>query len=435
MESGGNSPVHLSRARLTWLEEQSARWRDAGLIDAAARARILAGYETTSTERRSMIALVLVAVLMCAVGLVLLVGYNWEVIPTVGRVALILALVGGAFGASAAAYARDRPAVGEVLAFAGTIVFANAVLLIAEVLNMQGHFPDAVFWFGVGVLACAYLLQSTWIGIEAAFVFGLWLLFEGEAVNRPAFVFIPIWVATVMLAYRLSSPRMVGVAALSAALWVFMATLEASVGSVTPAAAALAGCALYAAGRWAAGRSPMSMAWQAAGLIVLAAVFVPLMMTGVHRTLESGAANGTSIGIAVSLAAIAFAGMFSRASNAADVGVRIVTATVVMWALVVWFGVFDDRVTGARIATVAFSVLALVMSISLIRTALTSSEVLHLTFGVGFALLFLIVRWVSVIENPLWSGLLLLTSGGGLLLVARLWRHRRQTLSVHEAVR
>jgi hypothetical protein len=105
-----------------------------------------------------------------------------------------------------------------------------------------------------------------------------------------------------------------------------------------------------------------------------------------------------------------------------------------MWALVVWFGVFDDRVTGARIATVAFSVLALVMSISLIRTALTSSEVLHLTFGVGFALLFLIVRWVSVIENPLWSGLLLLTSGGGLLLVARLWRHRRQTLSVHEAV-
>ena len=41
-----------------------------------------------------------------------------------------------------------------------------------------------------------------------------------------------------------------------------------------------------------------------------------------------------------------------------------------------------------------------------------------------FGLAFLIVRWTSVIENLLWSGLLLLVTGGGLLFVARQWLRR-----------
>jgi len=46
---------------------------------------------------------------------------------------------------------------------------------------------------------------------------------------------------------------------------------------------------------------------------------------------------------------------------------------------------------------------------------------------VVFGLAFLIVRWTSVLENLLWSGLLLLIAGGGLLYIARLWLHRDRT--------
>ena len=51
-------------------------------------------------------------------------------------------------------------------------------------------------------------------------------------------------------------------------------------------------------------------------------------------------------------------------------------------------------------------------------------------FGVLFGLAFLIVRWASVIENLLWSGLLLLVTGGGLLFIARQWLRRDQSLLV-----
>jgi hypothetical protein len=47
-----------------------------------------------------------------------------------------------------------------------------------------------------------------------------------------------------------------------------------------------------------------------------------------------------------------------------------------------------------------------------------------LVFGVLFTMAFLIVRWVSLVNDMLLSGLLLLATGAGLLFLARLWRGR-----------
>jgi len=66
----------------------------------------------------------------------------------------------------------------------------------------------------------------------------------------------------------------------------------------------------------------------------------------------------------------------------------------------------------------------------LIRSAFRSNRHSDLVFGVLFGLAFLIVRWASVIENLLWSGLLLLVTGGGLLFIARQWLRRDQSLLV-----
>ena len=65
----------------------------------------------------------------------------------------------------------------------------------------------------------------------------------------------------------------------------------------------------------------------------------------------------------------------------------------------------------AMSGTVLFSILTLIMAVALIRTALVSNRVTDLGAGIVFALLFLIVRWTSVIENLLWSGLLLVGRG------------------------
>ncbi len=420
-------PVHISASRWSWLEQEVDRWRAGGLIDDDTRARILGEYQVISAERRSLMALVVLAVLMCGIGLLLLIGYNWDQMPPAAKIGVILVAVAAAFGGAAVAYARGRAALGETLAFAGTLAFGNAIWLIAQVLHIRGHFPDAFFWFGIGALACAWLVASKWIGVEAVVLCAIWLLAESAFMARPIYTYIPIWALSVVLAYRLTSPVMLYSAALSSAVWVAVATSDPSHAVVMPAAVVLTGCALFAAGRWRRRSELMQLAWRVAGLIVLLIAFVPLMVTAAQRTFHAGGSSTTALAVAAVIGVIAIAGAAIRPSSAADAGVAAVAGVVTIWAAAVWSGVLPEGATAARAGAVAFSALAIAMGLALIRTALRSHRMVDLAFGVLFALAFLIVRWVSVIENMLWSGAFLLVTGGGLLMVARLWRGRRHT--------
>lgn len=420
-------PVEISPSRLSWLEKESARWRADGLVDDQTRARILGHYQAISHERRSLTALVIVAVLMCGIGLLLLIGYNWDRIPPTAKIAMILSAVAAAFGGSAFSYARSRNALGETLAFTGTLLFGNGIWLIAQVLHISGHFPDAFFWFGIGAFACAWLVQSKWIGVEAVVLFAVWILTEGALSPGPIYTFIPIWALSVVLAYRLTSPAMLYTSALTSALWVTVATSDPSHAVVMPASVVLAGCALFAVGRWRRGDELMRLAWRVAGLLVLLIAFVPLMVTAAQRTFHAGGSTTASLVIAAVIGVIAIAGAAIKPSTAADAGVAAVAGVVTIWAAAVWSGVLPEGTTATRAGTVVFSVLAVTVGLSLIRTALGSHRMVDLAFGVLFALAFLLVRWVSVIENMLWSGAFLLVTGGGLLMVARLWRGRRHT--------
>ncbi len=421
-------PTRIPRSRLAWLEQESARWRDAGVIDGDARERIVSGYDAVSGERRGLLALVILAVLMCGIGLLLVIGYNWERIPASAKIAMILFAVAVTFAASAYAYAKGRATAGETLAFAGTLVYGNAIWLIAQVLHLQGHFPDAFLWFGIGTLVCAFLVSSEWIGVEAAVLFAAWLLFEAGFGARPIFLFLPLWALCVYLAHRLSSPLMLGLAALTAGVWVAIAT-GSGPGALTAVSALLAGCALFAAGRLAPQDESLKRAWQASGLLVMLAALVPLMVADAYRFLlnEPALVTRAPMIVAIVTGLIALAGVFWRPATAADAGVAAAAVCAATWGIAMQAGVLRDVAVARLAGTAMFSLITLVVSVTLIRRALHSNVASDLGLGVLFALAFLIIRWVSVIENLLWSGGLLLVAGGGLLLIARLWKTRHHT--------
>lgn len=421
-------PVRIPRSRLAWLEKESARWRDAGLIEADVRNRILEGYDAVSGERQGLLALIVLAVLMCGIGLLLVIGYNWDRIPPAVKIGLIMTAVAAAFAGAAYAYAKGRAVAGETLAFAGTLLYGNAIWLIAQVLHIQGHFPDAFLWFGIGALACAFLVGSRWIGIEAVILFAAWILFEAGFAARPIVLFVPLWALCVYLAHRLASPAMLALASLSAGGWVAIATGSAPGGFVA-AAAMLAGCALFAAGRVAGEQETMRRAWQASGLLVVLVALVPMMVTDAYKYVlfDSTEATRAALVVAAVTGVVALGGVFWRPTTAADAGVAAVAVSAAAWALAMQSGALGDSHTTRVVGTALFSILALVVSVTLIRRALHSDVTLDLVLGVLFALAFLIVRWVSVIENLLWSGGLLLVAGAGLLLIARLWKTRPRT--------
>lgn len=99
--------------QLEWLREQSARWHAEGLLGDGARAAILEGYEAETPQGRGLQALVAIGVVICAVGLLLLIGYNWSQLTPTMKVSMVLVAVSASFMASALSYRAGRSALGE----------------------------------------------------------------------------------------------------------------------------------------------------------------------------------------------------------------------------------------------------------------------------------------------------------------------------------
>jgi uncharacterized membrane protein len=423
--------VRIPRAQLEWRRAQSGRWRAEGWLDDGTRAAILAGYEVEPPPRRGLQALVAIGILVCAVGVLLLIGYNWARLPPVAKVALVLAAVASAFTAAAFAYRAGRIGLGEALAFAGMLLYANGIWLIAQALNIQGHFPDAFFWAAVGALVVAWLVRSPWNGMAGGALLLVWGFAEGVGTPGNNYLFLLAWPLAVWLARRLDAPVMLALTALAGVVWVAVIDNGEAGGVLLPAAIVLAGCALYAAGGFEGRRVPFSLAWQGAGLLTLLIVFVPLMIVGAHADLlrQIGGAPLPLLVTTVVLGAAALAGL-ARASTLVERVLIGIAVAACAWAGLALFGV-RSPVAGA----VLFSLAALAVSVGHVRMALASGSPFHLGAGVLFALLFLVVRWVSVVGNLFWSGLLLLAAGGGLLLLARLWRAReRDATAAHGGV-
>lgn len=417
----------LSRRTFDWLAAESRYWADHGVLDEASRERILSQYDTESLPHRGTMALTLIAVLMCGIGVLLVIGYNWQRIPAAVKVAMIMASVAAAFGGAAVAYARKRHTLGEVLAFSGTLLFGNGIWLIAQVLHIQGHFPDAFLWFSVGALAAAFLVESTAIGVGAAILMGVWILSEASFYPRVIYPFLVLWPCAVWVAYRLRAGKMIYLIGLTGALWIGIGEVNEAHMDAWPAAVMLAGCALYAIGRWHDDTSDMADAWRISGLCAAVLMIVPLMVHGLHRNV----ADGTTISTIVITSIVALVAISAIARPARIVGDRAVVVLALVaaaWSVAVWSGLFKPDEWFPTASTVAFSAASLIACVAFIRSAFRSSRTSDLVFGVLFGLAFLIVRWTSVIENLLWSGLLLLVTGGGLLFVARQWLRRDRSL-------
>jgi uncharacterized membrane protein len=428
VERHSNEHTRIPRARFDWLASESARWRDTGLLDDANRSRILAAYEPEAPYARGMTVIVVLAALMVGIGVLLLIGYNWARLGPMTKVAMTMSGVGLLFAGSAFAQHRRHHLAGETLALIGTLAFSSSIWLIAQVLHIQGHFPDGFMWSAVGALAAAAVIGSRWLGIAAAIFAGIWVAAAGVAPpHTPPLPFLVFAPAAMAAAYTLRSPAMLRLVAIASALWIVVIDppgLFDRVEVVLFSAVPLSGCAFFAIGSWHRHGIAMRRAWQASGLLVLLVSFLVLLIAEFHTEVTRGH-WWTSASVVALIAAVVTSTLFrSRARDAAALTIAMVATVLVLWTTLLLAGVPQPR----HIWVTIFSVLVLFLSVALIRTALRTDDAPALAFGTLFGLEFLIVRWTSVIENMLWSGLMLLIAGGGLLLIARLWRQRDRAL-------
>jgi uncharacterized membrane protein len=233
----------ISASQLSWLRTELEAWRDAGAIDDPQR--VLALYETDEdiadrAHSNGILALMAVAGALVALAVLLAVGYNWSDMPralkVAGAVIGTLAVHAAAFGLR---YRRGSRVGSEVMFFLGCLLCGAAIWQIAQAFHINAHYPDGLFWWAVGVLPLALMLDTVllhvllgailavWVGTEVigfrdlgGWLFGRHLGVPNCAPALPVFVALGAW-----WSYRKNAPAALALYAPLLAWWLILQPL------------------------------------------------------------------------------------------------------------------------------------------------------------------------------------------------------------------
>ncbi len=102
----------ISGARRTWLVAELADWSRSGIISPSQETRILELYETPAemamrSRSRALLTLMGLAAFLVGLAALLLIAYNWELMPSALKLAIVFAVLGITHGAGLVL--RTRP--------------------------------------------------------------------------------------------------------------------------------------------------------------------------------------------------------------------------------------------------------------------------------------------------------------------------------------
>lgn len=443
----------ISAGQLSWLRTELEAWRDAGAIDDPQR--VLALYETDEdiAERahsHGVFALMAIAGALVALAVLLLVGYNWSEMP---RALKVSGAILGTLAAHAAAfglrYRRGARTGSEVMFFVGCMLYGAAVWQIAQAFHVNAHYPDGLFWWAVGVLPLALLLDTvlvhvlltailaTWVGTEiigfrdlGGWLFGRHPGLPNCAPSLPLFVLLGGW-----WAYRKNVPAALALYAPLFAWWLILQPfawnfetnpvfLIGSAGAVLLLLAeshpsgsrfaiplrlwgfALAGGALIPLGSYDYGRGSFQFADS-----VLALVLPPILL-------------------ALTGAALVLAWLARRRAAGGPVPVltrrhAVPLALAGLFPVLGLFHAFDITAVPVALANAAM----LAAGVWLIGVGLREERGRPFGYGVAYLLLWAVVRYFDLfggVGGMLGAAALFMVCGGVLFGVAQYWRKRKE---------
>jgi uncharacterized membrane protein len=189
--------MRLIRLLKRELAKEAIDWVDKGIISSSQAELICARYgiDYNNQSRRSFGYFVLIAFGYLFVGLALitLLSANWDEIPRSTRMfGLILVTL------SVNIFALNKFRNGEKTAaagyfFLGGLFYGASIMLIAQIYHIGEHYPDGIFWWAMGVLPIALLLESTLIMLLATGLGFIWFFVESYLNYYP--VLFPVFLA------------------------------------------------------------------------------------------------------------------------------------------------------------------------------------------------------------------------------------------------
>ena len=141
-----------------FLTKELDRWQSDGIVDKETAIKIANLYDIDPDVHSDKISFVLklVAYLFFALAFFTLVGANWEEIPRLGRLTLVLFVLGLVNFGGIYYLAKGKENLSTAMFFLGNFCFGAAIALIAQIYNISDEPSGGILLWSIGAFAVSF---------------------------------------------------------------------------------------------------------------------------------------------------------------------------------------------------------------------------------------------------------------------------------------
>lgn len=154
------------------LRHEAELWRAEGLIDDSQYEQLLERYQfntlDTSARNRFITILIGLGSILIGLGVITFVAANWQELPKVAKVTLLLGLFIGVNIAGFSLWKQPNHAqkrFGQGLLLLGALILGANMGLMGQMFHINAPFYQLLLAWGIGVLAMTYSLRLTSMGV------------------------------------------------------------------------------------------------------------------------------------------------------------------------------------------------------------------------------------------------------------------------------
>jgi uncharacterized membrane protein len=175
------------------IDADLVRWREAGWItpegESAIRLDLEKGVRTLGLAN----ALAILSAVLIGFAVMSFVAANWQTMPRILRIGMLLAALWASYGLSGALARRGMTGFAHAAILLGVSIFGGSIMLISQMYHMDGNPADAVLlWAGGALLAGIALRSNPSLAFSMVLVV-YWGITEALRLDRVFWPFLVPW--------------------------------------------------------------------------------------------------------------------------------------------------------------------------------------------------------------------------------------------------
>ena len=177
-----------------WLHQQLDSWLGDNLINSQQADVLRHRYPVGKERNWAGIVIPTAGSIVFALGVILFFAYNWADMSKFIKLAVILASVGISHGVAIKMAKKNTiNAYSESLHALGTMLFAAAIILIAQIYHIDDYYPNAIILIAVAAMFLAWASGSIFQALMATVLVTFWAgteIFDYQSANHISIVIL-----------------------------------------------------------------------------------------------------------------------------------------------------------------------------------------------------------------------------------------------------